>query len=258
MFKLLGFSEKAAQAKMQNIMKLETTLAKASKSPAELRDPEANYNKITREEFNRRYPNTQLDRQLKATGIDLKYIDEVVVGQPDFVAAADKLIGSLTPAEYRDYMEWGQIMDAADLLSDDIIAAKFDFFGKTMSGRKENFPLWKRATQQVEGVMGEALGKIYVEKYFPASSKKRMVTLVRNLQTALGERIKAQDWMGKDRIPRQVGRPQPTHHRPLKIVLREHERVLALLAETKPRKNTRQTRRSRRVAHDTTDRQRIL
>lgn len=101
MFKLLGFSEKAAQAKMQNIMKLETTLAKASKSPAELRDPEANYNKITREEFNRRYPNTQLDRQLKATGIDLKYIDEVVVGQPDFVAAADKLIGSLTPAEYR-------------------------------------------------------------------------------------------------------------------------------------------------------------
>ena len=198
MFKLLGFSEKAAQAKMQNIMKLETTLAKASKSPAELRDPEANYNKITREEFNRRYPNTQLDRQLKATGIDLKYIDEVVVGQPDFVAAADKLIGSLTPAEYRDYMEWGQIMDAADLLSDDIIAAKFDFFGKTMSGRKENFPLWKRATQQVEGVMGEALGKIYVEKYFPASSKKRMVTLVRNLQTALGERIKAQDWMGEE------------------------------------------------------------
>ena len=198
MFKLLGFSEKAAQAKMQNIMKLETTLAKASKSPAELRDPEANYNKITREEFNRRYPNTQLDRQLKATGIDLKYIDEVVVGQPDFVAAADKLIGSLTPAEYRDYMEGGQIMDAADLLSDDIIAAKFDFFGKTMSGRKENFPLWKRATQQVEGVMGEALGKIYVEKYFPASSKKRMVTLVRNLQTALGERIKAQDWMGEE------------------------------------------------------------
>ena len=198
MFKLLGFSEKAAQAKMQNIMKLETTLAKASKSPAELRDPEANYNKITREEFNRRYPNTQLDRQLKATGIDLKYIDNLVVGQPLFVEAADKLIASITADEYRDYMEWGQIMSAVSYLDEKTIAANFDFFGKTMSGRKENYPLWKRATQQVEGVMGEALGKIYVEKYFPASSKERMVTLVRNLQTALGERIKDQDWMGEE------------------------------------------------------------
>ena len=70
-----------------------------------------------------------------------------------------------------------------------MIAANFDFFGKTMSGRKEDYPLWKRATQQVEGVMGQALGKIYVEKYFPASSKERMVTLVKNLQKALSERI---------------------------------------------------------------------
>ena len=198
MFTLFGFSEKAAQQKMQNIMKLETTLAKASKAPAELRDPEANYHRMSRADFNGRYPNVKLDRQLAASGIDKKFVEELVVGQPEFMDAANGLIGSLTADEYRDYMEWGQIMDGVSYLSDDVIAANFDFFGKTMSGRKENYPLWKRATQQVEGVMGQALGKIYVEKYFPASSKERMVTLVKNLQKALSERIDEQDWMSQE------------------------------------------------------------
>lgn len=198
MFTLFGFSEKAAQQKMQNIMKLETTLAKASKAPAELRDPEANYHRMSRADFNGRYPNVKLDRQLAASGIDKKYVEDLVVGQPEFMDAANGLIGSLTADEYRDYMEWGQIMDGVSYLSDDVIAANFDFFGKTMSGRKEDYPLWKRATQQVEGVMGQALGKIYVEKYFPASSKERMVTLVKNLQKALSERIDEQDWMSQE------------------------------------------------------------
>ena len=198
MFTLFGFSVKAAQQKMQNIMKLETTLAKASKAPAELRDPEANYHRMSRADFNGRYPNVKLDRQLAASGIDKKYVEELVVGQPEFMDAANSLIGSLTADEYRDYMEWGQIMDGVSYLSDDVIAANFDFFGKTMSGRKEDYPLWKRATQQVEGVMGQALGKIYVEKYFPASSKERMVTLVKNLQKALSERIDEQDWMSQE------------------------------------------------------------
>ena len=198
MFTLFGFSEKAAQQKMQNIMKLETTLAKASKAPAELRDPEANYHRMSRADFNGRYPNVKLDRQLAASGIDKKYVEELVVGQPEFMDAANGLIGSLTADEYRDYMEWGQIMDGVSYLSDYVIAANFDFFGKTMSGRTEDYPLWKRATQQVEGVMGQALGKIYVEKYFPASSKERMVTLVKNLQKALSERIDEQDWMSQE------------------------------------------------------------
>ena len=198
MFTLFGFSEKAAQKKMQNIMKLETALAKASKSPAELRNPEANYHKMSRADFNERYPNVKLDKQLTALGIDLKYVDDVVVGQPEFMDAANGLIGSLKADEYRDYMEWGQIMNGVGFLSDDVVAANFDFFGKTMSGRKEDYPLWKRATQQVEGVMGQALGKIYVEKYFPQSSKDRMVTLVKNLQKALGERIDEQNWMSEE------------------------------------------------------------
>ncbi|WP_337389535.1 M13 family metallopeptidase [Prevotella sp.] len=198
MFKKFGFSESAAQKKMQNIMKLETELAKVSKSNTELRDPEANYHKMTYAEFNNKYPHIQLEKQLLAAGVNLNYVKELVVGQPEFVEGADKLISNLTPAEFRDYMEWGQIMSAAGYLSEDIAAESFNFFGKTMSGRKENHPLWKRSTSQVEGQMGQALGKIYVEKYFPASSKERMKTLVANLQKALANRIKEQDWMSEE------------------------------------------------------------
>ena len=198
MFKKFGFSESAAQNKMQNIMKLETELAKVSKSNTELRDPEANYHKMTYAEFNNKYPHIQLEKQLLAAGVNLNYVKDLVVGQPEFVEGADKLISNLTPAEFRDYMEWGQIMSAAGYLSEDIAAENFNFFGKTMSGRKENHPLWKRSTSQVEGQMGQALGKIYVEKYFPASSKGRMKTLVANLQKALANRIKEQDWMSEE------------------------------------------------------------
>ena len=198
MFKKFGFSESAAQNKMQNIMKLETELAKVSKSNTELRDPKANYHKMTYAEFNNKYPHIQLEKQLLAAGVNLNYVKDLVVGQPEFVGGADKLISNLTPAEFRDYMEWGQIMSAAGYLSEDIAAENFNFFGKTMSGRKENHPLWKRSTSQVEGQMGQALGKIYVEKYFPASSKGRMKTLVANLQKALANRIKEQDWMSEE------------------------------------------------------------
>ena len=195
MFQLFGFSKSAATKKMQNIMKMETALAKVSKSRTELRDPEANYNKMTLQEFETKYPNLPLEKLMNAKGIESKYIQEMIVGQPDFMAGANALAGSMKPAEYRDVMEWDVISSAADLLSDDVIAESFDFNGRIRSGRKENHPLWKRSTSQVERVMGEALGKIYAEKYFPESSKQRMATLVKNLQIALGERIAAQDWM---------------------------------------------------------------
>jgi putative endopeptidase len=93
-------------------------------------------------------------------------------------------------------MEWDVIMQSASYLSDEVREANFDFFGKTMKGRKEDYPLWRRATNQVESAMGEALGKMYCARFFPASSKKMMEELVHNLQVSLGQRIDAQTWMG--------------------------------------------------------------
>ena len=195
MFQLFGFKKAAAEKKMKNIMRIETALAKASKSRTELRDPQANYNKMTLKEFVARYPHLQLEAQMNATGIKSQHIQEMVVGQPAFLDAADKLFATMTAAEYRDIMEWGQIDGAAGTLSDEVRQAHFDFYGKVFSGKTEDHPLWRRSTNQVQGVMGEALGRIYVQKYFPASSKERMKTLVENLRIALGERIAAQDWM---------------------------------------------------------------
>jgi len=195
MFQLFGFDEAQSQKKMQNIMRLETELAKASRSRTELRDPQLNYNKTTLQEFEKNYPHLQLKKQMNAQGLESKYFQTMVVGQPEFLAGADKLVATMSAEEYRDYMEWGQIMDAAGRLSEAVEQANFEFFGKVLSGRKEDHPLWRRSVSQVERVMGEAIGQIYVKKYFPAAAKERMVNLVKNLQTALAERIKAQDWM---------------------------------------------------------------
>ena len=195
MFQLFGFSKGMATKKMKNIMRLETELAKVSRSRSELRDPQANYNKTTLAEFASNYPNLKLEQVMNAQGVDSKYMQELVVGQPEFMAGANKLLATMTAAEYRDYMEWGQILSAAGYLDDVVEQSNFEFFGKVMSGRKEDHPLWRRATLQLESQMGEALGKIYTQKYFPEAAKKRMTELIKNLQIALAERIAAQDWM---------------------------------------------------------------
>ena len=195
MFQLFGFSNSQATKKMQNVFKLELALAKVSKSRTELRDPQANYNKMTLQEFNTKYPNLKLEQVMNAQGLQSKYMQELVVGLPAFMEGTNALLAKIKPAEYRDYMEWGVIVSAASYLNDEVREANFDFFGRTMSGRKEDHPLWRRATSQVQSAMGQALGRIYVDKYFPEAAKTRMLKLVKNLQIALGERIAAQDWM---------------------------------------------------------------
>ena len=195
MFQIYGFKKGVAEKKMKSILKVETALAKVSKSRTELRDPQANYNKMTLQEASKLCPHFQLERQMNAKGIASQYIQELVVGQPAFLEAADKIYAEMTADEFRAVMEWGVIDGTTSMLNDEVRAANFDFYGKVMSGRKEDHPLWRRATNAVQGVMGEALGRIYVQKYFPASSKERMKTLVENLRVALGERIAAQDWM---------------------------------------------------------------
>ncbi len=195
MFTLFGFPQATAERKSKDVFRFETMLALISKSNVELRDPKANYNKMTLKQFDERYPNIGLVKLSEAEGVDTKYIQEMVVGQPAFFEGLDKIVALLTADELKALMEWDVIMSAASYLSDEVREANFDFFGKTMKGRKEDYPLWKRATNQVENAMGEALGKMYCERYFPASSKKMMEDLVRDLQVSLGQRIDAQVWM---------------------------------------------------------------
>ena len=198
MFQLFGFSKEKADMKRDAIIRFETSVALVSKSQTELRDVEANYNKMTLAQFKDNYPNINLEEMAVAEGIDTAYIQEMVVGQPAFLSAIDKLTSVLTADDMKAIMQWDAIMSSANYLDDTVRSANFDFFGKVMRGRKEDFPLWKRATSQVENQMGEALGKMYCAKYFPESSKKRMELLVKNLQKSLGERIMEQDWMSEE------------------------------------------------------------
>lgn len=195
MFQLYGFSAEEAAQKEQAIFQHETMLALISKSMTELRDPQANYNKMTLKEFQEKYPNLNLEAMCNAEGIKSEYIQEMIVGQPDFLAGLDKITAAENDNTLRALMEWDVIQSSSSYLTDEIREANFDFFGKTMSGRKEDYPLWKRATSQVEAQLGEPLGRMYCKRYFPESSKKIMLELVKNLQVSLGQRIDAQTWM---------------------------------------------------------------
>ena len=198
MFQLFGFSWAEATQKMEAIMRMETQFAVASKSSTELRDVEKNYNKTTLEEFEKTYPSLRFTLLENAEGVETQYLQSLVVGQPEFLAAADKIVAMQTTEELRALMEWDLIQSSFAYLSDEVAAASFEFNGKVMRGRKQDYERWKKATSIVESVLGQALGKIYCERYFPEASKARMKTLVSNLQTSLGERIKAQDWMSED------------------------------------------------------------
>ncbi len=180
-------------ARVDAVLALETELAKVSRSRVELRDEEKNYNKMTIQQLMQDYPGIDWSHYFGIHGA--AEVREVSVGQPEFLHAVERLWASTPVAVLQDYIRW-QLIDAASSYLDDAMrAANFAFYGKAMSGREEDRPRWKRAVASTEGALGEAVGQLYVEKYFPAAAKERMVQLVRNLQIALGERIDAQEWM---------------------------------------------------------------
>ena len=194
MFQLAGFDEAAAKKKMEAVMDIETRIAKASFSAVEQRNPAANYHKMSLDELKKEIPGIDWDAFLN--GIGVKGVTELSVSQVDPIKEVEKIINSLPVENQIAYMQWSLIDRAAGYLSDDLVAQNFDFYGKTLSGKQPNQPRWKRAVSTVNGVLGEAVGQMYVEKYFPAAAKERMVQLVKNLQTALGERIRNLEWMG--------------------------------------------------------------
>ena len=194
MFQLAGFDEAAAKKKMEAVMDIETRIAKASFSAVEQRNPAANYHKMSLDELKKEIPGIDWDAFLN--GIGVKGVTELSVSQVDPIKEVEKIINSLPIESQIAYMQWSLIDRAAGYLSDDLVAQNFDFYGKTLSGKQTNQPRWKRAVSTVNGVLGEAVGQMYVEKYFPAAAKERMVQLVKNLQTALGERIRNLEWMG--------------------------------------------------------------
>lgn len=193
LFQLAGFSEADAQQKVADVMEIETAIAKVSRSATELRDPEANYHKMSFDELKKTIAGIDWDAYMKGLGIQAPA--ELNVEQVEPIQEIARLMNTLPLSKHVSYLEYNLLDAAASCLSDDFVAARFDFYGKVLSGRQVNQPRWKRAVNSVNGMLGELVGEMYVEKYFPAAAKERMVKLVKNLQTALGERIDAQEWM---------------------------------------------------------------
>ena len=193
LFQLAGFSEAEAQQKVADVMEIETAIAKVSRSATELRDPEANYHKMSFDELKKTIAGIDWDAYMKGLGIQAPA--ELNVEQVEPIQEVARLMNTLPLSKHVSYLEYNLLDAAASCLSDDFVAARFDFYGKVLSGRQVNQPRWKRAVNSVNGMLGELVGEMYVEKYFPAAAKERMVKLVKNLQAALGERIDAQEWM---------------------------------------------------------------
>lgn len=189
---LAGYSEANAQRMVNNVMNIETELAQASMSRVELRNPAASYHPMAIAEIEKTMPNINITNYFKAQGIE--NIDTLIVGQPEFLKTVDNIIAKSDEQALRDYLVAGYLSSAAGYLSDDFVNANFKL-SQAISGVKEQQPRWKRAMSVPNGILGEALGQLYVEKYFPASSKEKMLTLVKNLQTSLGEHIDSLTWM---------------------------------------------------------------
>ena len=192
-FTLSGYKKKQAQKAAKNVLKIETALAEAAMTREESRNYAIQYNIRTIEQLKADYPN--IDWSAFFAGIGLPQLDQVCLMQPNFLAKVNELVKSLSDREIKDYLLCDYITSASSYLSDDFIQANFDMFSKAMSGKKEMQPRWKRALSVPNGMLGEAVGQLYVEKYFPAESKERMLQLVGNLKKALAEHIASLTWM---------------------------------------------------------------
>ncbi|MCM1108492.1 MAG: M13 family metallopeptidase [Clostridium sp.] len=193
MFVMSGFSKKEARKCRDAVMRIETRMAEPSYSAVQRRDPEGNYHKMTYDALKAAYAGIDWDVYFAELGV--KGLTEVSVGQPEPMAEAARIWQEEPVETLRAYLMWNIIDAAAPCLTDDFVAANFDFYGRVLSGKEMDRPRWKKGVSAVESALGEALGKLYVEKYFPAAAKQRMETLVQNLQVALAERILAQEWM---------------------------------------------------------------
>lgn len=191
-----GYSKKDANRIMKNVMKIETALADSTWTREESRNIPAMYNPRSFAQLKEMYPNINWDRFFIET-MGIASPEQVIVTEINTVAQANKLMGQLTDREIKDYYLWKYVAQAAGKLSDDFADAAFEF-NKVVSGVEQQRPRWKRALGATEGAMGEAIGQLYVEKYFPASSKEYMLNLVENLRKALGKHIINLSWMSDD------------------------------------------------------------
>ena len=193
MLVLLGENPADAEAHAAIVLQLETELARASRSRVDLRDPNKNYNKFTGDEFTVKTP--ALPWNIYFDGLDLAKPAYEIVGQPEFFDAVNRLVQERPLADWKIYLRWHLLHDSAPYLNAAVEQENFNFYGKILSGQLEPEPRWKRAAHVIDHTLGEALGQLYVEKYFPPAARERMNELVANLKAVFHDRLEKVPWM---------------------------------------------------------------
>jgi putative endopeptidase len=193
MFELLGETPAQAQADAKTVLSLETDLAKASRTRVQLRDPDKNYNKLSRADLLARDPAIPWKTYLLDRG--LENLPYAVVGQPEFFDAVNKLLNQRPLSDWKVYLRWHVLHGSAPYLQRAVADENFAFFGQVLSGQPQQEPRWKRAAHVIDGSIGEALGELYVRKYFPPEAKARMNELVDNLRAVFRDHLKQVRWM---------------------------------------------------------------
>jgi putative endopeptidase len=196
MFELSGDPAGKAASEARTVMTLETALAKASRTRVELRDPEKNYNKMTLAQLKTLTPDWSWENYMSAIGAPA--VTELNIGQPDFFKEVDHQLATTSIADWKVYFRWHLIHNAAPTLSEPFVQENFNFYSKQLSGTTEIQPRWKRCVQSTNQNLGEALGEVYVRKYFPPEAKARAKEMVNNLLAALRSDIPTLSWMGQD------------------------------------------------------------
>lgn len=193
LFTFIGYKKNDAKKAAETVLKIEKELAKAAMTREEQRDYSKQYNIFTLEELQAKYPNFNWKSYF--SGLGLNNVNRVCVSQLDFMKKVDELISTLKEKEIKEYLIFKYIDAAAPYLSDAFNEANFDVYSRALSGKQVMQPRWKRSLNVPNTLLGEGVGQLYVEKYFPAESKKKMKQLVDNLRIALGERIASLTWM---------------------------------------------------------------
>ncbi|WP_133273715.1 M13 family metallopeptidase [Hymenobacter radiodurans] len=191
-FKLAGDNEATAAKNAATVMRIETRLAKASKARVELRDPYANYNKMTVAEANKQFPNLGLSTLLANN--KLGAAKEVIVGQPAFFKEASSLMKDTPLADLKTYMRWHFVTSMTQALPKSFVDESFRF-NQVLSGAKQQQPRWKRMLRATDGALGEAFGQLYVDKAFSPEAKAKAMEMVKNLRAAMSEHIQKNTWM---------------------------------------------------------------
>ncbi|HEY5068884.1 MAG TPA: M13 family metallopeptidase, partial [Candidatus Acidoferrum sp.] len=193
MFQLAGDPAEKASAEAQTVMNIETALAKASLTNVQLRDPKTNYHKLSTAELKQLTPDWSWDSFF--ADVHLPGLPETNIGQPDFFKEMDHQLTATPLSDWKIYLRWHVLHNNAPALSDAFVQENFNFYGKRLSGTAELQPRWKRCVQSVNRNIGEALGKVYVEKYFPPEAKAHAREMVQNLISALRSDIPTLSWM---------------------------------------------------------------